>query len=70
VRAHRLWEIFLITQAGIAPDRVDRDADEIEHVLPPETLADLEARLAEAGRVPLGPPTPPSPHSSAGAMVN
>ncbi len=60
VRVHRLWEIFLITQADIAPDHVDRDADHIEHVLPPEVLASLEAKLAESGREPLGIPT--SPH--------
>ncbi|MBM4111921.1 MAG: iron ABC transporter [Phycisphaerae bacterium] len=60
VRAHRLWEIYLITQAQIAPDHVDRDADQIEHVLPPETLATLEAKLAEEGRLPAG--VPRSPH--------
>lgn len=45
VRAHRLWELYLIHEAAVAPDHVDRDADEIEHVLPPEVLARLEARL-------------------------
>lgn len=62
VRTHRLWEIYLITHAGIAADHVDRDADEIEHVLSSEIVAELEARLAEAGRLPIG--TPPSPHPS------
>ena len=33
VRNHRLWEIYLITHADIAPSKVDRDADQIEHVL-------------------------------------
>lgn len=55
VRAHRLWERYLIEQAAIAPDHVDRDADEIEHILPPETIAQLETRLK-----PL--PDLPSPH--------
>jgi manganese/zinc/iron transport system permease protein len=66
VRAHRLWELFLIQQADIAPDHVDRDADQIEHVLPPEVLAKLEARLAELGRMPVGTLTSPHPtHPSA-----
>ena len=52
VRRHRLWELFLIEQAAIAPDHVDRDADAIEHVLPPDLLAQLEARLMELGRQP------------------
>ena len=64
VRAHRLWEIFLITQADIASDHVDRDADQIEHVLPPEMLAALEAKLAQSGRLPLG--VPASPHATLG----
>lgn len=68
VRAHRLWEIFLITQADIAPDHVDRDADQIEHVLPPETLAALEAILAESGRIPLGVPS--SPHATLNTPAN
>ncbi len=67
VRVHRLWEIFLITQADIAADHVDRDADQIEHVLSPETLAGLEAQLAASGRVPLG--VPHSPHTTAERKV-
>ncbi|MFM1829937.1 MAG: Manganese transport system rane protein MntB [Planctomycetota bacterium] len=57
VRAHRLWELWLIEHADIAPDHVDRDADELEHVLPPSVLAALETRLRQ------GPATmPASPH--------
>ncbi|MFN0010108.1 MAG: iron chelate uptake ABC transporter family permease subunit [Phycisphaerales bacterium] len=67
VRVHRLWEMFLITQADIAVDHVDRDADQIEHVLSPETLAGLEAQLAASGRVPLG--VPDSPHSTGAQEV-
>lgn len=51
VRAHRLWELYLIEQADIAPDHVDRDADQLEHVLSPEMIAQLEARLAEKDRL-------------------
>jgi manganese/zinc/iron transport system permease protein len=61
VRAHRLWELFLIQQADIAPDHVDRDADLIEHLLPPDVLAKLESQLHEMGRLPLGAPASPHP---------
>lgn len=61
VRAHRLWEIFLVEQADIAPDHVDRDADDIEHLLPPHIIAELEARLAAAGRSPAAVPASPHP---------
>ncbi len=47
VRNHRLWEIFLITHADIAPSHVDRDADMVEHVLDPAMIAELEAVLAK-----------------------
>ncbi|MBL8874255.1 MAG: metal ABC transporter permease [Phycisphaerae bacterium] len=67
VRAHRLWELYLIEQADIAPDHVDRDADQLEHVLSPAMIAQLEARLAEREQVrPQSPvvdkPVPASPH--------
>lgn len=58
-RQHRLWELYLITHADIAPAVVDRRADAIEHVLAPETLARLE-RLLEAS---VADAPPASPHS-------
>ncbi len=62
VRNHRLWEIYLITHADIAPSHVDRDADAIEHVLGAELVERLERTLAvEPSRA------PPSPHPLAGA---
>ena len=44
VRRHRLWEIFLVEQASIAPDHVDRDADELEHLLTDEMIQELESK--------------------------
>lgn len=54
VRTHRLWEIYLVEQASVAADHVDRDADEIEHMLKPELIAELDARLQAEGRFPRG----------------
>ena len=59
-RNHRLWEIYLITHADIAPSHVDRDADRIEHVLAPAMIAKLE-KLLET-KTP-SPAVPPSPHA-------
>jgi manganese/zinc/iron transport system permease protein len=56
-REHRLWELYLITEADIAPSRVDREADRIEHVLEPEIVAELEAILTGENRS-----VPESPH--------
>jgi manganese/zinc/iron transport system permease protein len=62
-RTHRLWELFLIQGANIASDHVDRDADTIEHLLPPEMVDHLEATLARQGRLPATPGyVPTSPH--------
>jgi len=46
VRNHRLWEIYLITHADIAPSHVDRDADMLEHVLGRPMVQKLEDLLA------------------------
>ncbi len=66
-RTHRLWEHFLIEHAEIAPDHVDRDADEIEHSLPAELIARLDdgvrvrrGRVVSDGLVSVL--VPPSPH--------
>ena len=59
VRRHRLWELYLITHADVAPSHVDRDADQIEHVLPPSVIAELESLLASEQA---GQSVPPSPH--------
>jgi manganese/zinc/iron transport system permease protein len=62
-RTHRLWELFLVESAGIASDHVDRDADDVEHMLPAPLVRDLERRLAASGRMPVVPQSvPESPH--------
>jgi manganese/zinc/iron transport system permease protein len=45
VHEHRLWEIYLIAHADVAPAKVDRDADAIEHVLDGAMIAELEELL-------------------------
>ncbi len=59
VRNHRLWELYLIHYADVAPGLVDRNADQIEHVLDAETIRQLDGLLAKTF-----PPVivPPSPH--------
>jgi manganese/zinc/iron transport system permease protein len=62
-RTHRLWELFLVESAGIASDHVDRDADDVEHMLPAPLIRNLEQRLAASGRMPVVPQiVPESPH--------
>lgn len=63
VRTHRIWEHFLTTQADIAPSHVDRAADDIEHVLSEDLIADLEGELREIGALEPGEFVPRSPHA-------
>lgn len=49
VRHHRLWELYLHTRLGVPLDRVDMEAERLEHVL----SDDMEELLARA----LGHPT-------------
>ena len=57
VRNHRLWELYLIHYAEVAPSRVDREADLIEHVLEPGLIDQLEKLLEQdrRGSVPASP---------------
>ncbi len=49
---HRLWEIFLMHEAELRSDHVDRDADDIEHFLTPDLVASLEQLLKVHQREP------------------
>jgi manganese/zinc/iron transport system permease protein len=59
VRNHRLWEMYLIQYADIAPSHVDRDADLIEHVLDRQIVEELERLVQRRWRQ---PEMPASPH--------
>lgn len=65
-REHRLWELYLISHADVAPGRVDRDAERIEHVLEPEMIYQLERLLRQS---PGGLKVPGSPHRLATAPL-
>jgi len=61
-RNHRLWEMYLIRHADVAPAHVDRDADAVEHVLGAEMVRQLERDLVEARELMA---VPPNPHAAA-----
>ncbi|MGE9270842.1 MAG: iron chelate uptake ABC transporter family permease subunit [Verrucomicrobiales bacterium] len=48
-RNHRLWEVYLVTHADIAPSHVDRDADMVEHILEADLVRKLEQALQRNG---------------------
>lgn len=55
VRRHRLWEMFLMYEAELGVDHVDRDADLLEHHLPDSVVAQLERLLRLHKREPVLP---------------
>jgi len=54
-RNHRLWELYLIRHADIAPSHVDRDADMVEHILGADLVRSLEAELDIGHAIPRNP---------------
>lgn len=54
-RNHRLWELYLIRHADVAPSHVDRDADMVEHILGSEMVRQLEAELGHETGLPESP---------------
>ncbi len=65
VRAHRLWELYMLDDARRGVDQVHDRADEIEHLLPSEVVSRLESLLQAEGKwqPDLMGEVPPSPHS-------
>lgn len=51
-RNHRLWEMFLMYETSLGAVAVDRDADTVEHFLPPEAVEQLENMLRKIGHEP------------------
>lgn len=58
VRNHRLWELFLARRLDLASDHVHRDAEEMEHTLPPEVVTELDTLLGQPHTGPHGEPIP------------
>lgn len=56
VEKHRLWEAYLAYKVNIAPDHVHRDAEDMEHVLTDEMVAELRIILKDHGKDPHGKP--------------
>ncbi len=58
VRAHRLWETFLVDKVGLKGDEIHEDAEKYEHLLDPEILDQLDAKLGYPDKDPHGSPIP------------
>jgi DtxR family transcriptional regulator, Mn-dependent transcriptional regulator len=58
VRHHRLWELYLYTRLGVPLDRVDGEAERLEHVLSDDMEDLLSRALGDPKHDPHGDPIP------------
>lgn len=54
IRAHRLWETYLVEKVGLSEDQIHEDAENIEHLLPEEILEEVSTTLGNPRRDPHG----------------
>ncbi|MAV38855.1 MAG: iron ABC transporter [Planctomycetaceae bacterium] len=68
-RNYRLWELYLLEHADVAPAQVDRDAEQIEHVLDRTTIAELDVLLFKKyPQMDPGQPDPAPPGNRPGLL--
>lgn len=58
VRAHRLWESYLVTQMGLTEEQIHDDAEKYEHLLTEDLLDEVDAELGFPSTDPHGSPIP------------
>ncbi len=58
VRAHRLWESFLVTELGLTEEQIHEDAEKYEHLLTDEILDEVDEKLGFPETDPHGSPIP------------
>lgn len=58
VRAHRLWETFLVDKVGLKSHEIHEDAEKYEHFLDSDLLDQLDAKLGYPNFDPHGSPIP------------
>jgi len=62
IRAHRLWESYLVDELGVPLDKIHKQAEEKEHDITPAQADELEAYLGYPLRDPHGDPIPTASH--------
>lgn len=58
VRAHRLWETYLVNTFGLKEDQIHADAERYEHILTPELAEEMDKQLGYPEKDPHGSPIP------------
>ncbi|MFK7922711.1 MAG: iron chelate uptake ABC transporter family permease subunit [Bacteroidia bacterium] len=58
IRAHRLWETFLVQEFGLSEDQIHDDAEKYEHILPEALVDEVALHLGNPKHDPHGSPIP------------
>lgn len=58
VRAHRLWETYLVNEMGLSAEQIHEDAEKQEHLLTQEMLDEVDLALGFPEQDPHGSPIP------------
>ncbi|MFT6814779.1 MAG: ABC-type Mn2+/Zn2+ transport system permease subunit [Sphingobacteriales bacterium] len=59
LRAHRLWETYMVKQKGNAPEHTHAQAEKIEHHLSDKLIEDVDSSVGSPTKDPHGSPIPP-----------
>lgn len=62
VRAHRLWETYLVNKTGLDEGQIHPDAERLEHLLPESMVDEVDAALGFPKNDPHGSPIPQKGH--------
>ena len=58
VRAHRLWETYLVKTIGLSEGQIHEEAEQLEHILTEEIMDELDETLGFPSTDPHGSPIP------------
>jgi len=58
VRAHRLWETYLVQQMGLTEEQIHEEAEKFEHLLSVDILDEVDEKLGFPSTDPHGSPIP------------
>jgi Mn-dependent DtxR family transcriptional regulator len=64
IRAHRLWESYLVSDLGLTEEQIHDDAERYEHLLTEDIINEVDAHLGFPARDPHGAPIPESEQRS------
>jgi len=58
VRAHRLWETYLVQQMGMTEEQIHEEAEKYEHLLTDDMIEEVDEKLGYPTKDPHGSPIP------------